>query len=146
MFRDKKSMERIAAALEEFVGIQKEAMDKVRLLLPGARTPPFPSIGEGLAALPPGQAERLPDGHREEAIEEVLNVLDEEIKNTGPNLLRAAMKEAMLDSTRTTEEIKGMAEKLQKTTKRRLKRKRGCLFLEIGDGIEDPIEELHIRV
>ena len=138
-------MERIAAALEEFVGIQKEAMDKVRLLLPGARTPSIPPFGEGVAMLPTVQVERLPDGQREEAIEEVLKVLDEEIKNTGPNLLRAAMKEAMLDSPRTTEEIKGMTEKLQKTTKR-LKRKRGCLFLEIGDGIEDPIEEVHIRV
>lgn len=137
MFGKNKSLDRIAEALEDFVGIQKEALEKVRLLLPGAPTPAIPA---------PEAIRELPDGEREKAIDDVLDTLDDEIKNTGPKLLKAAIKEAMMDSKKSKEEIQEIAEKLKTAEGKRLKRKRGCLFIEIGDGIEQPIEEIHIRV
>jgi len=144
MPRKKDPIERMAIALEEFVGLQKEALEGVRLLLPQARQTlrgetVFPALSAPLS-------ERPPDGDREEAIEEILNLIDNEITETGPQLLRSAMKEAMLDSQRTTEEIKEIEKKLKKMPEKRLKRKKGCLFLEIGDGVMDPIEELYIKV
>ena len=148
MPRKKDPIERMAIALEEFVGLQKEALEKVKLLLPQATQATSLGVSRGgaLPALSAPLSERPPDGDREEAIEEILNLIDNEITETGPQLLRSAMKEAMLDSGRTTEEIKEIEKKLKKMPEKRLKRKKGCLFLEIGDGITDPIEELYIKV
>ena len=159
MSKEKDPMERMAIALEEFVGIQREAMSQIRLLLPRAQMSADIGIGQiGAVSQPalPGEAAatapgagteaRPTNGLREQAIESVLNTLRDDIEETGPQLLRAAMKEAMMESQRSTLEIRVIEEKLKKTRTKRLKRKKGCLFLEIGDGVEDPIEELWIRV
>ncbi len=138
MFRNNKSLEKIAEALEEFVELQKDALKQIRLMLP--RVPQIPTE----VSLPLRKA--LPDGEREKLIDNVLGILDEEIRKTGPKLLRAAMKEAMLDSGKTKEEIEEIGKKLERQGKKRLKRKKGCLFIEIGDGIDEPIEEIYIRV
>lgn len=138
MFGKNKSLEKIAEALEEFVELQKDALKQIRLMLP--RVPQISTE----AISPPMKA--LPDGEREKLVDDVLKILDEEIKKTGPKLLRAAMKEAMLDSGKTKEEIEEIGKKLEKQGKKRLKRKKGCLFIEIGDGIDEPIEEIYIHV
>jgi len=76
----------------------------------------------------------------------VLKTLDVEIAESAPKLLRAAMKEAMLESGRTADEIKEINKKLKKQKPWRLKRKKGCLFLEIGDGVDELIEEIYLHI
>lgn len=97
----------------------------------------------GLSALPV-QAEALkPSEEDERVIEEFMQLMDEEIEKYAKDLIRIEVRDKIL--SRGPAAIGAIKEALRKGKKPKLKRKKGCIFIQFGEGTpQDPIEEMLI--
>jgi len=97
----------------------------------------------GLSALPV-QAEALkPSEEDERVIEEFMQLMDEEIEKYAKDLIRMEVRDKIL--SRGPAAIEAIREALRKGKKPKLKRKKGCIFIQFGEGTpQDPIEEMLI--
>jgi len=95
---------------------------------------------EFVAPTAPVKARKLTK-EEEKVVEEFMQSLDPEIKALAEDLVREEIK----DKLRSGYKIDVLKRAVKEKKKPKLKRKRGCIFLQIGEGTPtDPIDEIMI--
>ena len=95
-------------------------------------------------ALPSAEAvEWQPSSEDEQVINEFMTMMDEEIKKYAEDLVRMEVRDKILRTGPSI--IKKLKQAIKKGQKAKLKRKKGCIFVQFGEGTpDDPIDEIMI--
>ncbi len=101
-------------------------------------------IAPGLTALPEGVAAKWkPSKKDEKTIKQFMELMDSEIKKYAEDLIRFEVRDKILKKGPGA--IPVIREALKKGKKPKLKRKKGCIYVQFGEGTpEDPIDEILI--
>ena len=119
-------------AEEQFIRLMERLTARVQQAVP--------SITE-LPTVP--KEEWAPSKEDEEVINEFMDLMDEEIKKYAEDLIRVEVRDKIV--SRGPQAINVIKEAIKKGGKPKLKRKKGCIFIQFGEGTpEDPIDELLI--
>ena len=113
-------------------------------LLQGQHTPPPVTFARAVPRSLFGEATRQLDEEAKKDTEEILEAMKPDIEENGTELLEGVLRETvtMLDGG-TKKKIK---KEMKAGRKPKLRRKKGCLYLVIGDGVSEPIEEIYLRM
>lgn len=101
-------------------------------------------IAPGLTVLPEGVvAKWKPSKKDEKTIRQFMELMDSEIKKYAEDLIRFEVRDKIVK--KGPDAIPVIKEALKKGKKPKLKRKKGCIYIQFGEGTpEDPIDEILI--
>jgi len=116
---------------EQFIRMMARIMERVTTTVPNmARLPVQPE------ALKPSEED-------EKVIQKFMEHMDEEIEKYAKDLIRVEIRDKIL--SRGSAAIEAIKAAIEKGKIPKLKRKKGCIFIQFGEGTpEDPIEEILI--
>jgi len=104
----------------------------------------FQQTAPGITELPVVQRKEWKLSKEDEkVINDFMDLMDEDIKKYAEDLIRVEIRDKIV--SRGREAINIIKEAVKKRKKPKLKRKKGCIYIQFGEGTpEDPIEEIMI--